>query len=169
MLIEIFKLVLGFVALIISGMFDAQKDYAKSSIARFVNRDLYQRYPFYFYSGNGENSGWVFKWKNGKHSEGEAFRGSNTYNVYKTDWFHFAKKLQILFLVIAGVLITSVNPFFILAYEFINHFGFTLAVSNNKYSNLFMKQFHKLGLYIFLRTQNKYNKELLNRYISNKN
>ena len=150
-------------------MFDAQKDYAKSSISKFINVNLYNLYPFYFYSGSGKDSGWVFKWKNGKHSEGESFKGSSTYNVWKTDWFHFAKKLQIYFFILGFLLLAFVSPYFILIYEIFNHIGFQIAVSSNKYSNLFMYQFHKLGLKVFLKNQNKYNKKLLDEYITDKN
>jgi hypothetical protein len=169
MIILASKIVISITFLIISGMFDAQKDYAKSSISRFVDNALYKKYPFYFYSGNGTSanqmSGWVFKWKNGKHKDGVAFRGSNTYNVWKTDWFHCAKRMQILFLILGIMVLSSIHPCFVLLYELINHFGFVLATSENKIAKAFMNRFHKFGLNVFLKTQGKHNAALLQTYI----
>lgn len=185
MITNILLISIGLILIIISGMFDAQRDYAKSNIKDKVNQNLYRIYSTYYYSGTG-SIGWKWKWKTQKNgdvfwyfdSNGDeitkeefyksdenikkqipAFFLSTTSNVWITDWFHFAKRFQIIFLITGLILLAFVNPFLILTYETLNHIGFELMVKKNKFAVILMYQFEKLGIYIWEKVMLKYNKD----------
>lgn len=159
--------VLGMLLVFISGMFDFQKDYSTiQAIRKYIDEELYSHYPFYFFTGVGEMSGWVFKWKNGDNKQGEAYKGSTTYKVYQTDWKHFVKRWNIIFMVSGCICLAYVHPFLIIIYETINHFGFQFMKKQSKLAVKFMLFFQKRGIAIFLKNQDKYNRDLLNEYLT---
>lgn len=162
---ELIFLILGIALVILSGMFDAQKDYAKSNIRRWSDPQLWDKAPYYLYAGSGKNSGWRFKWKDGDHDKGEAFPGSTTMFVFVTDWFHMAKKFQLYFMMGGMCLMALYNPFTIFAYEILNHMGFQLATTHYNRTKKFLWFFQNAGYKIFLRYMNKHNKKLLDEYV----
>lgn len=165
-IIDIVLLIAGILLVIVSGIFDSQKDYAKSNIQKWTDPELWAEAPWYMFSGSSKNSGWRFKWKDGLHTSGEAFPGSSTVFVFVTDWFHMAKKLQILFMTLGLIAMAYFHPLTIFGYETINHIGFQLGTKHYEKTSKFVWWFQRLGYRLFLINMNKHNKNLLYRYKS---
>lgn len=158
------------------GMLDCHRDMAKATMQKWIDPELFAKYHFYFESGNGK-AGWLFKHKNGDNKQGEAFKYSYTLGVWRTDWFHFVKKIQfillswiVLDLLLIGYFMNGYPlyywVFIIIPFtpELINSQGFNAIYYNNSKVLYFLQ---KIGLNVFLKTMGKHNKELLDRYLKN--
>lgn len=142
----IYLLIISALIFILGGMFDQQRDVSKSNMSDYLAKGLN---ILYFFAGNGSPSSWVLKWQRDEkgvplNPRKELFKGSSTVFVWKTDWFHLAKEIQIILIgvgfaflsaAVSGLTNAKVYDFTICVvgfypfYKFFNGIGFVLIES----------------------------------------
>lgn len=171
-----FLIFVAAVCTVIMGIVDVGSDYAKSTNIRKFLQDPNLEFDTYFYCGDGSIA-WTNKWakdENGAVMQyTELFKGSSTYYVWKTDYFHYCerKKFDLLRIAVfatnlAIILTTIYYGWFALIFiltpfttEILNHIGFVLAEKKRPIGLKVLYYTQRKGLAVWLKTKAQYAKQ----------